>query len=152
MKLAYLLQEVYRVPLGYRFTLYTYGPYSLEVLGDLERLKFRGGVNITYLGNEAGFRITPGQRAEQIIEYNNAVRGYDDQIDSLVQRFGHFRAKDLELRATTVYMWNNVRPSGDTAVDEVVKLVHVLKPRFGEQEIRSAVDELVENDAVKIFA
>ena len=39
MKLAYLLQTVRRVPLGYDFRLYTYGPYQSDVLNDLGRLE-----------------------------------------------------------------------------------------------------------------
>ena len=34
-KLFYILQEVYRVPLGYDYTLYNYGPYSEELADDL---------------------------------------------------------------------------------------------------------------------
>jgi uncharacterized protein YwgA len=35
MKLAFLLQTVRGVPLGYHFRLYTYGPYDGDVLDDL---------------------------------------------------------------------------------------------------------------------
>ena len=59
MKLAYLLQELYEVPLGYRFTLYTYGPYSPEVLADLEYARLRRQVSVEYLGGPGGFIITP---------------------------------------------------------------------------------------------
>ena len=44
MKFAYLLQEIYGIPLGYRFSLYTYGPYSKEVLAD-----FMTNVRVTRL-------------------------------------------------------------------------------------------------------
>ena len=50
MKMAYLLQELYEVPLGYRFSLYTYGPYSAEVLADLEYAKLRKRVEVEYWG------------------------------------------------------------------------------------------------------
>ena len=46
MKMAYLLQELYGVPLGYRFSLYTYGPYSSgspSGLGIREPAKAGGG-------------------------------------------------------------------------------------------------------------
>ena len=35
MKFAYFLKELKGVPLDYRFTLYTYGPFDSRVLDDL---------------------------------------------------------------------------------------------------------------------
>ena len=52
MKLLYLLQEVYKAPLGYRFSFYTYGPYSPEVIQDLDYTRVRGGVNVAYVTGE----------------------------------------------------------------------------------------------------
>ncbi len=37
MKLAYLLQTIRNVPLGYHFELYNYGPYDNDVLSDLSQ-------------------------------------------------------------------------------------------------------------------
>lgn len=37
MFLVYLLQTAKKVPLGYRFSLYTYGPYDPTVLSDLSQ-------------------------------------------------------------------------------------------------------------------
>ena len=74
MKMAYLLQEVYKVPLGYRFTLYTYGPYSSEVLSDLDRSKFREWVNVNYNDNEVGYEITAGPKSGTILELEEILR------------------------------------------------------------------------------
>ena len=40
MKFMFMLQQVYKVPLGYDFKIYTYGPYSSEVMDDMD---FEGG-------------------------------------------------------------------------------------------------------------
>ena len=60
MKFCYLLQTVRQVPLGYRFTLYSYGPFDSDVLSDL-------GTAVQYLGGY-GYRIRKSDRAEATIE------------------------------------------------------------------------------------
>ncbi len=145
MKLAYLLQEVYKVPLEYRFTLYTYGPYSTEVLADLDRAKLRGWVNVNFVDNDGGFRITPGSRASGTAGTDEVLSNYQCQINQLVETFGQFRAKDLELRTTIIYVSNMMEVSDKSATDEVAKAVHQLKPHFSESEIQKAANELACN-------
>ena len=153
MKLVYLLQEVYKVPLGYRYTLYSYGPFSPEVSAELDRSKLQGGVDITYAGNDGGFKITSGPGASQAIGNSNApISEYAGKIEKLVEQFGHFRAKDLELRTTVTYIWNLARPSSDPDTQDVINLVRELKPHFSAIEIQTAVDELKTNEIIAHFS
>ena len=148
MKLVYLLQEVYKVPLGYRFTLYTYGPYSTEVPADLDRAKIRGLVSVDYVEADAGFKITPGPRDYGANGVDEAFASYESQLGKLVETFGRFRAKDLELRTTIVYVWKMMDTSEESVASEVVKVVHQLKPHFSEKDIRAATDELKRNSII----
>ena len=45
MKLCYFLQTLKGVPLGYRFTLYSYGPFDSDVLSDLGTAESRKAVS-----------------------------------------------------------------------------------------------------------
>ena len=45
MKICYLLQTLGDVPLGYHFTLYSYGPFDSDVLADLASAEVLGGVS-----------------------------------------------------------------------------------------------------------
>lgn len=144
MKLMYLLQEGYGVSTGYRYSFYTYGPYSQEVTADLNITKLLGGVDIEYLGDDpGGFAISPGQQSEGVLSLGREyIDPLSEQLDELVDQFGGFRARDLELRTTLVYLWKNADSikSGDR--DELLSLFKELKPQFSEGEIENAVDEL----------
>jgi uncharacterized protein len=69
MKLAYFLQVLKGVPLGYSFRLYTYGLYDAQVLEDLKVGELTDVVRIaekrTSFG--VGSRIEPGPKAERVI-------------------------------------------------------------------------------------
>ncbi len=149
MKLTYLLQEVYNLPLGYRYTLYTYGPYASEVLADLERAEFRGEVKITYLEDQYGFRIELGSKSPHLLEdYEDKLSAYTGSIEDLVAKFGEFRVKELELMTTIIYVWKMVGPSDEDGQDRVVDVVQELKPHFQEADVRKAVTELMETNTI----
>ena len=146
MKLTYLLQEVYDVPLGYRFTLYTYGPYCKEVLADLERAEINGWVDIDLIEDSTGFAVTPRSESLEVKWYDSVVDPYRNEIDGLVRNFGGFSARDLELRTTIMYLWKvmNVRSQDIPGEECVIEAVRQLKPQFSTAEIRAAADELTE--------
>ena len=150
MKLAYLLQELYEVPLGYRFSLYTYGPYSPEVLADLEYAKLRKQVEVEYSGDpQRGFMITPCEKAVGSNGQNELIAKYEDQLSKLVDNFGAYNAKDLELRTTSVFLWKRIRLKCQEDVNSVVETVRHLKPHFSEVTIRSAIDGLIKDEVIQ---
>ena len=150
MKMAYLLQELYGVPLGYRFSLYSYGPYSPEVLGDLEYAKSRQQVNVEYLGDtQGGFKITPADKASSTRNQNESIRLYDGKLNELVERFGSFNAKDLELRTTSIFLWKRLQPSREEDVNTLAETVQQLKPHFNAKTIRFVIDSLLKDGVVK---
>ena len=151
MKLVYLLQELYGVPLGYRFSLYVYGPYSPEVLADLEFSKLRHQVNVEYLKEEGGFKITPSERTDYAGKQGGAIDDYRDQLDKLVDHFGAFNARDLELRTTSIFLWKRIRPREVEDVNQVVETVWHLKPHFSKMTIRSAIDGLINDGVIQYF-
>ena len=148
MKMAYLLQELYEVPLGYRFSLYTYGPYSPEVLADLEYANLRKQVEIEYLGDpQGGFRITPSEVVGLSKSQNESIAKYSHALDELVEHFGSFNARELELRTTSIFLWKRIRPTKPEDLSTLIEAVRQLKPHFNEMAIRSAIADLV-NDAI----
>ena len=151
VKMAYLLQELYKVPLGYRFSLYTYGPYSPEVLADLEYAELRRQVNVEYEGEE-GFSITPCKSAVGVEGQMGPIINYGDQLTELVEHFGEFDARELELRTTSIFLWKKIRPLKDEDVDSVVETVRHLKPHFDKKTIRLAVDGLLEAGVIRYFS
>ena len=106
MKFAYLLQEVYCIPLGYRFSLYTYGPYSKEVLADLDQAESLGWVHVNMGSDAAGYNISASENSPGPNGFDDHFRQYEHQLSRAIEQFGHFRAKELELRTTAAYFWN----------------------------------------------
>ena len=152
MKMAYLLQELYEVPLGYRFSLYTYGPYSAEVLADLEYAQLRKQVEIEYLGDpQGGFRITPSEVAGGSNLQNEQIVKHSDMLDELVEHFGSFNARELELRTTSIFLWRRTRPRKPEDVNTLIEAVLQLKPHFSDIAIRSAIDDLINAGVIQYF-
>jgi hypothetical protein len=150
MKMAYLLQELYEVPLGYRFSLYTYGPYSPEVLADLEYANLRKQVEVEYLGDpQGGFRITPTEVASGSNLQNEPIAMYSHVLDELVEHFGSFNARELELRTTSIFLWKRIRPKKPEEVSTLIEAVRHLKPHFSNMVIRSAIDDLIDDGIIQ---
>src|SRR5438093_10440773 len=70
MKLAYFLQVLKNVPLGYDFRLYTYGPFDSDVLDDLGYARVFGAVKERTIIQSNGYRyeIKPGKHASHVQE------------------------------------------------------------------------------------
>ena len=144
-KMIYFLQVIYGVDCGYDFELYSYGPFTSQLLGDLDQVEHFGC--ITVISNQWGYYdILPTNKA-------SALRLKDEEflsnqrtkaaLDSLVETYGAMTAKDLELRATIVYVERDVRRKGNPAnKTNVSRLVGQIKPKFSILEIDQAVEEL----------
>ncbi|HWO33015.1 MAG TPA: hypothetical protein VNO32_29825, partial [Candidatus Acidoferrum sp.] len=66
MKYMYFLQTLRGVPLGYNFTMYSYGPFDSDVLSDLssgEGMKVVTSTPVVFSGGY-GYQIRPGTLAE----------------------------------------------------------------------------------------
>jgi len=91
MKLAYLLQTVKGVPLGYDFRLYTYGPFESDVLNDLgtaESLGFIKSEMVVFSsGSGYGYEFAPGDKADAVkSRCGNWLTTYKAQVQMGVGR------------------------------------------------------------------
>jgi uncharacterized protein YwgA len=145
-KLVYFLQEVHGVPLGYEYTLYTYGPFSTELVADLDTAASMDYVRAVYDAGLRGYEIKPAGGAEGLQKQSKDwLREVEPKIEAVFDAFRSYGAKGLELRATIVYVAREAKADkvvlGD---DELAGEVHQLKPHFTEQTIRDAISELRE--------
>lgn len=153
LKLIFLLQEVYDVECGFEFKLYTYGPFTSQVLQDLDRVETLGGVEVTSNPTDlGGYRIGPGKYASTISKMAESYfEEHKDKISELIEDYGHFSAKDLELRATIVYVAREMKRDEESLTfDGLVKRVHDIKPYFPVSEIKSVVEELQAKEHVEV--
>ena len=138
-KLIYLLQEVYEVNFGYRFTLYTYGPYEASVARDVD---YAGALSLLLLeyDHDRGYEITCGPKVGQLDENRRVFCAEaGSQLDELFEHFGDLTARQLELRATLVFI---AKDGTSIAEGELRKQIRHLKPKYDQGEIDEAVDSL----------
>lgn len=151
-KMVYLLQEVYGVKCGYQFDLYTYGPFTSQLLQDLDLVETLNGVRISSVMSRAvgGYHIEPGERNEELREKVGEFLGGADvseAIDNLIEHFGSFNAKELELLSTIVYVNRDMRDEG-LSREDLIQMVSDVKPKFSRSEIDDAVSKLEAKDIV----
>jgi uncharacterized protein YwgA len=131
MKTLHLLQEAYGVPLGYRFSLYTYGPYDSAVMSDIDYAEASDALSVSF-DEKSGYTITPGKKASQF----KAPSSTRKLVAELMREFGSMSARDLELRSTIYFLGTETKRA-----EEIVSLVRQIKPKYSETQIRAAIDE-----------
>ena len=144
-KLIYFLQEVYDVDCGYDFSLYTYGPFTSQVLQDLDLVESIGGVKVIPKREGLdGYQIEPHENDERVQQQAGEFLDlHSDDLDTLIKEYGRFSAKELEMRATIVFVEREMnRDHGSVLREALVRVVSDIKPYFTEEEIEAAVEEL----------
>jgi hypothetical protein len=147
MKYMYFLQTIRGVPLGYNFSMYSYGPFDSDVLADLssgEMLNIVDVIPVEFSGGY-GYRITPGPRASNARQ--NATQflaQYGRDVDWLFSVFGKLNSAELELTSTIVYVDREFAERTQRgSVPEVAARVNEIKPHFSREQIQGFVDELL---------
>lgn len=153
MKYMYLLQTVRGVPLGYHFTLYSYGPFDSDVLSDLGIAEALEAVKIDlelYAGGY-GYRIRPGRNAKWLERRaKKFVHRYSTDTDWVVKKFGSFTSAELELVGTIVFVDREViGRKNPVSLDRIAKLVHEVKPHFTEARVLQYARQLANEDILR---
>ena len=139
MKFCYLLQTVRQVPLEYRFTLYSYGPFDSDVLSDLgtaENLEAVKSSTVQFASGY-GYQIRKAAKAETTIAGGIGVIGkYLDDIDWVIREFGSHGSAELELESTIVFVdRESVKKGESLTISELAGRVKDVKPHFPESMI-----------------
>jgi uncharacterized protein len=113
-KMMYLLSRNGIVDFDY--SMYHYGPYSSEVAGELNFAERSGVVEISWEDDE-GYFIKPTDKIEKFSSLLDDNEKH--AVDELVERFGGFKAIDLSLIATALYLKDNFGVDDDRLVDAV---------------------------------
>jgi uncharacterized protein len=139
MKLLYFLQVLRNVPLDYRFTLYSYGPFDSEVLSDLansEALEVVSTTIIQFSGGY-GYEIKPGRNA-RMLQDREAIflNEHQQDIDWVIGEFGGLNSGQLELVSTIVYVDQEASEhEQELSLGAIAELVHEIKPHFSKEKI-----------------
>jgi uncharacterized protein len=134
MKLCFFLQEVRGLPLGYRFTIYSYGPFDSQVLSDLDSAVNLGAVRSKVVYNPIGYgyQLSTGPQAEASKQLGEEfLRSYEEHIDWAVKEFASKSVGDLELESTIVFVHRDLTSKQTSLTfDSLADRVRNLKPHF----------------------
>ena len=139
MKYIYLLQQVYKVPTGYDYEIYTYGPYSSELAGDINLAADFDIIEATYSSKHTGFELRPTSQTNICIDKEKEfINEYSDAISEVIKLFGRKTTKELELSSTIIYVYSNHSfNKWDTSFEEVTNYVKSIKPHFDMDTIKA---------------
>jgi hypothetical protein len=147
MKYMYFLQIVRGVPLGYNFSMYSYGPFDSDVLADLSSAETLHIVDVSPVefAGGYGYRIKAGAQAESA--KRNATQFLTDHrkdIDWLISVFGNFNSAELELTSTIVYVDREFEEKGQNgSASDIAARVNEIKPHFTTEQVRGFVGHLI---------
>jgi hypothetical protein len=147
VKMAYLVQVLRGVPLGYDFRLYTYGPFDSEVLGDLEYAQALKAVEVQTVLYPGGYRydVRPGPLATAVkAQAGDWLARYQPAVDWVVKEFGGCTASELELLSTIVYADQEVSRNRQTlTAEELAHRVREVKPHFTKSFVLDKTNSLL---------
>jgi len=139
MKIIYMLQQIKKIDLGYRFEIYTYGPYAAEVTEDIEDLIQSGLIRSCMhdYGNYVGYEL------QLTKEGNGVLDALSEEDNSSIVEIINFidgkTAKYLELSSTIVFISELYSKNKLTHnQNEIITKVHEIKPHFDLETITAS--------------
>ncbi|MCL1873614.1 MAG: hypothetical protein FWF85_05810 [Clostridiales bacterium] len=133
MKCVFLLQRVYKINLGYNFELYTYGPYSAEVMEDIDyavQVGYIGMERYMLSGGSLGYRFS----VPETISKSLVGTDYGNKIEQLAQHFPEYTAKEWEMAATIVFIYT-LYIMNNWDLSDFLETIQNIKPHFSLNEI-----------------
>lgn len=153
MKYCYFLQTLRRVPLGYSFSLYSYGPFDSDVLADLDAAESVGGVKteVEYYTGGYGYRIEPGVRKEGVKRWGTEfLQRYEADINWVLEQFGSLNAAQLELASTIVYSDREAAIKREKlTAEQLAQRVRDVKPHFSVEQVMALLSDLTKRGLLK---
>jgi len=146
MKYMYFLQTLRNVPLGYSFSIYSYGPFDSDVLSDLsmaESMSLVSSTPVSFAGGY-GYRIQAAPGAARLKEEaRDFLSKHKEDIDWLFREFGGLNSAELELASTIVFVDREFDEIGvPDLTTELIACVNEIKPHFSRDQIEKSVESL----------
>jgi uncharacterized protein YwgA len=149
MKVIYMLQQIKKMDLGYKFEIYTYGPYTAEVTEDIDDLIQGGLIHSSmydygsYVGYELQLSKDGSNSLDELSEKDNL------SVAEIISFIDGKTTKYLELSSTIVFISElyskNELPHSK---EEITSKVHEIKPHFDIDTINASYCELLEKEYI----
>jgi uncharacterized protein YwgA len=135
-KAAYFLQELLGVPLGFRFVLYWYGPFSFDLRDELTGLR---GDELLTLNPQYpyGSSYKSTERASYVQSlFEKTLDEYRERIEFVADQLGAQGVKSLERLATGYYVTKGLPKA---AVEDRALRLTKIKPHVSHEDAVAAI-------------
>ena len=153
MKCIYLLDAIEKVPTNYNFEIYTYGPYSSQVMEEIDFARQKGYIamsGVLFPDGKYGYSINCTSQAENCLANSHELDKYLGSITKIANEFGQKPAKSLELIATIVFVdYAYSKTSNQTVGSVVCESVKRIKPHFSADVISNEYSLLQQKGYLK---
>jgi len=140
-KACYFLQELTRVPLGFEFILYKYGPYSFELTDELTALHADSILTLIVRDPRYGPSYAPGKLADLVkARFPRNVEQFRERISFVAEKLGAKGVSDLERLATALHV--SLKEMAKRGTKERATQITVLKPHIDKRAAEDAVREV----------
>ena len=141
-KALFLAQSLFDVPLGIRWTLHHYGPYSPGLRAELQHL-CHSGVLESIPESDAGPHLDVRDQGRRLVTANAAdVLRWAPQLDVVAGRLAPLKVHDLEAVATA---WWVTQTAQDASMPDRVRALREVKPHISRDHALASmqvIDEL----------
>jgi uncharacterized protein YwgA len=136
-KAMFILQDIAKGNLGYKFVIYKHGPYSFDLNSELTEMRAAGILEISFPRDGCGPSIQVTKFGERVYDVNKEnVEKFDTIAKFLAEWFSTNDVRYLE-RIATAYFVTAKNPR-DPAIERARKL-NSLKPHVDMQAAEQAV-------------
>jgi uncharacterized protein YwgA len=119
-KMLYLLTR--EITIDFDYSMYYYGPYSGQVVSELDFAKDIGAVEIDWI-KDRGYLIKPKE-----VSYEKYLTDeIRNKIDAIISKYGKFNAVELSIITTALYVKDNFGVKDDK---KLMQVVASLKPQY----------------------
>jgi uncharacterized protein YciW len=138
-KATYFLQELLKVPTGFRFVLYKHGPFSFDLRDELTALRADDLIRLELQAPPYGPRLAPNPQSKHLQEVSSwTLAKYEDRLGFVAEKFGERNVSELERLATALYVTAQLGEHASSGVraKELRALKHHISPEAAEASIR----------------
>jgi uncharacterized protein len=140
-KFVHLVEDAARVPTGFDFTIYTYGPFSRTLSSEIDALASSRAIDVFFNQQRSSFEISPGENANNQIGLGSGYINENKQkIDALLSKLKGKSGLELELYSTLVFLIRHVE-NMNTDIDVIEQLLR-LKPKYKRTEVDATLKEV----------
>lgn len=134
-KAAFVMKELFGVPLHDEFRIHYYGPFSFQLRERLASMEADDIVRVR--PREMGVTYEVGERFEQLCKrFADDISESARAIDFVVRELGSLGVKKLEPLTTALYV---TKGDAGASVEERVKRLRGIKQHIEEPEARAAI-------------